>query len=128
VAFGLFGSLDGSGGPGRGRSHNAAGIVNTNHQTPTRNRTTRREKVVLFMNQIMTIDMHCTNRPALYPMPIPVDDICVESCNSMDVTFSAGGSGRASSGDDESRAVVSFVSACCALRDSPGGSSSRTVD
>ena len=75
VALGLFGSLDGKGGPGRGLSHNAAGMVNKNHHAPMTNSTTRNESVVLFIANMMTIDTHCRNKPALYPIPIPVEDI-----------------------------------------------------
>ncbi len=77
---------------------------------------------------MMTIETHCRKRPALYPMPIPVDEICVESCNSMVVIFFSGGIGGVTSGDEDKRAVVSSASATGPLRESSGGSSSRGVD
>jgi hypothetical protein len=55
----------GSGGPGRGRSQRAAGMVKRNHQRPMRKRTRRREKVVLFIRTRITIERHCRKSPAL---------------------------------------------------------------
>lgn len=71
--------FDGNGGPGRGRKPMAAGIVKVNHHAPMRNNTTRRENVVLFMVKTMRMQTHCKNKPAQYPMPIPFDEILVES-------------------------------------------------
>ena len=128
--LGLFVSFEGSGGPGRGRSHNEAGMVNTNHQAPTRNNTTPREKVVLFIAQTTTMQMHCRSSPAPYPIPIPVDDICVETRSSIDVRFLAGGNGLVRSGDGDRRAAVesSIWSPSGLSREFSGGCSSKTVE
>lgn len=65
-------------------------MVKMNHHAPTRKSTRRSEKVVLFREKMTIIQTHCRKRPALYPMPIPRDEICVDSCSSMDVAFLAG--------------------------------------
>ena len=74
----------------------------------------------------MIMATHCRNRPALYPMPIPVEDICVERRNSMDVMFFARGLGCVSLGEVDRRAVVASGSG--ALRESSGGSPEMIVD
>ena len=80
--------MEGSGGPGLGRSQSAAGIVNTNHQRPTRKRTIRRVKVVdMFMEPATTtivIPRACTITAAMYPIPMPYDDIWVDSRSAGD--------------------------------------------
>ena len=76
----------------------------------------------------MIMATHCRSRPALYPMPIPVEDICVERRNSMDVMFFARGLGCVSLGEIDRRAVVASGSGSGALRESSGGSPEMTVD
>ena len=83
---------------------------------------------MLCMKYRMTIATHCKNKPALYPIPIPVDEICVERRSSMDVIFFAGSKGRVASGEVDRRAVVTSASACGAGRESSGGSPEMTVD
>ena len=65
----------GRGGPGRGRSQRADGIVKTNHQNPIKKRTRRRENVDDFrLNRIIT-DTIWTKRAAKWLIPIPRLDI-----------------------------------------------------
>ena len=84
--------------------------------------------MVLSMRYSVTIATHCKNRPALYPMPIPVDDICVERRNSMDVTFFSTGIGRLALGEAGRRTVVASASTSGVPRVSSGGSSDMIVD
>lgn len=60
-----------SGGPGRGRSQIADGIVKRSHQRPMMKRTTRRERRVEFMDFTMAIEDAWTSSAATYPIPIP---------------------------------------------------------
>ena len=66
--LGFEGSLEESGGPGRGRSHRAAGMEKRNHQSPMPKSTMRREKLSekweFCSATIMAIDTHCRKRPA----------------------------------------------------------------
>ena len=85
------------GGPGRVRSHIEAGIVNTNHQSPTRNNTTRSGRVddteVFDMKKRIIMLRICMKTAAAYPMPTPVEDIFEESLRSDESSFGPGGFG-----------------------------------
>lgn len=85
------------GGPGRLRSHNAAGIEKAHHHKPTMNRTSRRGSVcdegsgnVFLSAKRRRILRHWTKTAAIYPMPIPLEDILVESWSSTDPVLAIG--------------------------------------
>jgi hypothetical protein len=65
------------GGPGRGRNQSAEGIVKTIHQRPIMKRTSRSEKRVESVAVITQIADSCTMSAAIYPIPIPYDEIFV---------------------------------------------------
>jgi hypothetical protein len=92
-----------SGGPGRGRNQSAAGIVKIIHQRPMMKRTSRSEKRVESVTVITQMADSCTKSAAIYPIPIPYDDILVamDSCVAelYDVTTSWGGFGLSSDVD-----------------------------
>jgi hypothetical protein len=75
-----------NGGPGRFRSHNAAGIEKVHHHKPTMNSTSRRGSVcddgsgnAFLRLRRSKMLRHWTKTAARYPMPIPLEDILVES-------------------------------------------------
>ncbi len=56
---------EGNGGPGRGRSHRAEGMVKTNHHRPIRKRTSRSENDEEDMRRRMPIDIVWRRRAAV---------------------------------------------------------------
>lgn len=79
------------GGPGRGRSQSAVGIVRASHHAPTKKRTMRSGRVAEVGDKD-TLDRakrramlrHWTKTAAMYPMPAPLEEIFAESCSSKD--------------------------------------------